>query len=118
MKKVFLILAVCLSTVVSVVAENEKDERTSENLALTTNVSGVVIDKITGEALVGVAVELAGTNMVAYTDFEGNFEIKGVSPGNHIMNISYISYGDENMPIEIKCNKTNKIKIEIADTEN
>lgn len=123
MKKAIVIILAVLSSFSVVMAENgneneAKNNKNSENLNITTNLSGVVLDKITGEVLTGVAVQVEGTDLVAYTDFEGNFEIKGINPGNHNINISYISYSGEIIAVDVKCNKTNKIKVEISESGN
>ena len=53
---------------------------------------GQILDKQTQEALVGVKVELEGTEQVAYTDFEGNYTFKAVKTGNYNISASFISY--------------------------
>lgn len=38
-------------------------------------ISGRVIDKQSGEALAGVRVQVRGSDIVSYTDFEGNYTL-------------------------------------------
>jgi len=71
-------------------------------------VSGQVIDLQTGEALVGVAVTVDGTDVKTYTDFDGNFKINGLAPGTYNLIATYISY--KNSLVE-------NINIESGDTE-
>jgi hypothetical protein len=120
MKKILGLVFVTIFSIGVVIADNEEHNFESKNSSTqaTTNISGVILDKITGEALTGVAVVIDGTNLVSYTDFDGNFEIKGVSFGEHKVNVSYISYGSESMNIDVKYNKTNKLKIEISESGN
>lgn len=56
------------------------------------SLSGTVIDFQSGETLTGVEVSIEGTDLKAYTDFDGNFNIENVKPGNYNIIASYISY--------------------------
>ena len=94
MKKLALLIA--LVSVVSLTFANKVDDkkenaRTSETITQT-NISGTIIDQATGEALVGVKVELEGTGKVAYTDFDGNFTFDAVKRGKYSIKTNYISY--------------------------
>jgi uncharacterized membrane protein len=54
--------------------------------------SGKVIDKKTGESLVGALISIKGTDIKIYSDLEGNFNISNIEPGNYSIEINYISY--------------------------
>jgi hypothetical protein len=58
----------------------------------TITLKGKVVDFNSGESLTGVEVAIEGSTIKAYTDFDGNFEIKDVKPGNYNLVASYISY--------------------------
>ena len=58
-------------------------------LAQSIQVSGRVTSKITGEALVGAAISVKGTNTVTTTDGQGNFQIQVPQIGS-ILVISYV----------------------------
>jgi hypothetical protein len=95
MKKVFLSFLIIGLTVVSY-AKNNNATRTetkapAESMA-TINLSGVVTDKNSNEALVGVEVILEGTNQKVYTDFDGKFSFGNLKPGEYNIVASYISY--------------------------
>lgn len=60
------------------------------------NCKGVVKDN-TGEFVIGASVIVKGTTNGTVTDFDGNFELTGVQPGD-IIQISYVGYN----PQEIK----------------
>lgn len=62
--------------------------------ALTITLKGKVVDFNSGESLTGVEVAIEGSTIKAYTDFDGNFEIKDVKPGNYNLVASYISYNN------------------------
>jgi TonB-dependent receptor len=55
-------------------------------------ISGKILDKKTGEELIGVSVQIEGTSIGAVTDFEGVFTINNVTPGTYNLVVSYISY--------------------------
>ncbi len=77
---------------ITVFAENEKqDVRVSGSE--TTQISGRVIDHLTGENLAGVKISIENSDIVTYTDLDGNFSISVPSAyNNSSLEISYISY--------------------------
>ncbi len=77
------------------------------NSEMSYTLSGVVLDKFTGETLAGVAVALEGTDIVSYTDFDGIFHIPGVYSGNHKLSFRYISYKQEVQTQAVQFNKPN-----------
>src|SRR5574344_2866682 len=58
--------------------------------ALAANIKGKVVDRQTGEALIGATV-MVGDNGCA-TDVNGEFELKGLKRGNLIIIIKYVGY--------------------------
>jgi len=64
----------------------------SNIIAATGSIEGVVIDKKTGETLVGAQIILEGTTTGTVTDFDGHFVIAGIKPGTYNVKVSYISY--------------------------
>jgi predicted nicotinamide N-methyase len=62
------------------------------NAAAKSSVSGKVVDIKTGEALVGVAVAVEGTDQKVYTDLDGNFTINNIDAGHYNLILSLISY--------------------------
>jgi hypothetical protein len=74
----------------AVMAEHDKGK---ENNPADNKVSGKVTDHLTGENLAGVKIMLLNSDVVSYTDFEGNFVLD--VPASHttgMIQISYISY--------------------------
>ena len=110
MKRIFFIIIAIVLTVNTFANNekgNEKKTNKSSTASVTTAINGTVVDQITGEALTGVKVTIEGTNQVVYTDFDGNFSFKSLTPGEYNINVDYISY---------KANKLQKVNIE--GTEN
>lgn len=115
MKKfVFLCLVLLIfgfeSQAVNVVTpKGDKEIEISEMATLaTTSLSGVVLDNETGEALAGVAICFEGSNETVYTDFDGNFKIANVVPGNYNILSSYISYNDNKLK-DVNVNGVNNV---------
>ncbi|MFN3693934.1 MAG: carboxypeptidase-like regulatory domain-containing protein, partial [Ignavibacterium sp.] len=55
-------------------------------------ITGYVLDKETGEPIIGANVLIENSNIGAATDLEGKFIIENVNPGKYNIIISYISY--------------------------
>jgi len=56
------------------------------------SIEGIVRDKETGEPLPSVNIELVGTMLGGYTNTEGYFQIKNVSPGLYTLRFTMIGY--------------------------
>lgn len=54
-------------------------------------ITGKVVDKLTGEELIGVSVSIEGTTNASSTNLEGKYSLK-VQPGIYNLLCSYISY--------------------------
>ena len=55
------------------------------------SISGKIIDKVTGEEIIGAVVKIDGTNTATTTDLSGNYNLK-VAAGNHTIACNFISY--------------------------
>jgi hypothetical protein len=109
MKKAVLILTVIFALGINGFAIKD-DKKTVQ----TTSVKGKVIDQISGEVLAGVMVKIEGTNMTAYTDFDGNFVFEDVAPGNYNIQTSYISYQTNTLKeVNINSLENNCLKVEM-----
>ena len=96
--------------------EGAKSAEPAEAPLQSVTLTGSVIDFTSGEALTGVEVKIDGTDIKAYTDFDGNFEIPDVKPGKYNLIASYISYNNslvENLECEKKENEVN-IKLQAS----
>ncbi|NUQ81851.1 MAG: carboxypeptidase-like regulatory domain-containing protein [Bacteroidetes bacterium] len=80
MKKVLILFFAVLSGVASVSGQT------------TGIITGKVVDKQTGEELIGANVRVADTQIGASSDIDGNYRIAGVPAGPVSLKISYVSY--------------------------
>jgi hypothetical protein len=55
-------------------------------------VTGTVTDKSSNETLAGVEVRVKGTNIVTYTNFDGNFFLPELPAGTYILEFNCITY--------------------------
>ena len=55
-------------------------------------VFGTVVEEATGEPLAGAKIKIVDLNKEIYTDFDGNFLINDLKPGEYNLNISFVSY--------------------------
>ncbi|MEJ2595724.1 MAG: carboxypeptidase-like regulatory domain-containing protein [bacterium] len=89
------ILSIVLAVLFSIsfaFAEGTEGTKSTEQSAQSVTISGNVIDMTTGEALTGVEVLIEGTDKKAYSDFDGNFSIQDLKPGEYNIIASFISY--------------------------
>lgn len=89
MKRTILSL-VFISIIAFSFAGNDKTKETPAPAKVT--VTGSVVDMKTGEALTGVEIMVEGTETKVYSDFDGNFTISNVKPGDYNIVASFISY--------------------------
>ena len=68
--------------------------------------NGRVVDKATGEALVGANVLVVNTNLGAAADIDGKFTIHNIPAGKVTLKISYIGYNAATVDIAMTANAT------------
>jgi hypothetical protein len=77
--------------------------------AQTGAVKGTIVDAQSKEGLIGAIAVIDNTTKGAQSDFEGNFLIDNLDAGDYILNISFISYTSQAIPIKIEANKTTEL---------
>ncbi|MEO8399892.1 MAG: TonB-dependent receptor, partial [Ignavibacteriaceae bacterium] len=84
---------------------------------VTGKIQGKVIDKKTKEPLPGVNVIVQGTSLGAATDFNGEYFILQVPPGEYTVKASMIGYKEVFVKnVQIRVDYTTRIDIEIEET--
>ncbi len=87
--------------------------------ATTGKIGGKVVDKKTGEELIGVTILVDGTSMGASTDFEGKFLIANLKPGMYAVTASYVSYTKKSVKnIEVKAGEVTNVVIALEAVNN
>ncbi|HKK80649.1 MAG TPA: TonB-dependent receptor, partial [Prolixibacteraceae bacterium] len=76
---------------------------------------GTVTDIKTGETIVGASVFLKGTTIGAMSDFDGNFELKNISPGSYALKCSFISYEPQEKEFVISANDELNIDFKLGE---
>ena len=114
MKKLIISLVMCAFVMGVSAKNNAKDnaEPKSENSS-TVQLSGLVVDKDSKEALVGVEVQIEGLNMKTYTDFDGKFSFSNLKPGEYNVTASYISYKKNIVELVDAKNQNNQVSIKL-----
>lgn len=79
------------------------------------NIKGIVIDKQSGEPIVGANVLIENTTIGAATDLEGKFKIRNVNVGKYKIIVSYISYAKLTIKdVEVTAGKDTELKIALT----
>lgn len=96
--------------------ENKKESVPAEANATAMVITGKVVDQVTGEALTGVKVAIEGSDLKAYTDFDGVFKFENLNPGEYDITATFVSYNRNEVQkfnpakdgnhLEIKMNST------------
>jgi hypothetical protein len=108
--KILIALLVAIS--INAQADNGNEVKGDANSiapALTVNVTGQVVDMVTGEALVGVALKV--NNETIYTDFDGNFQTTISNQKTLLLVANLISYNTQELVIEPNSSKSIKVEL-------
>lgn len=82
------------------------------------SIVGKIVDKNTGEALVGVTVSVKGTTIGTSTDLDGKYDLR-VSPGTYSLKIKYISYKEiELTGVEVKAGENTYQNVSLEEISN
>jgi hypothetical protein len=93
--------------------DNTGEAKNADANVATISLSGDVFDIHTGEPLTGVEVSIEGTDLKAYSDFDGHFTIQNVKPGAYNLIASFISYKKSLVEnYELAANKELNIKLQ------
>jgi len=90
------------------------DAATAQATMLNNSITGLVIDNSTGEALAGVEINIEGTQLKTYTDFDGKFSFESLQPGDYKVCTKYISYKKkESRSIKVDRNEMHTLNLEL-----
>jgi hypothetical protein len=80
----------------------------------TGSIKGQIEDSETGEPLIGATVLMQGTTKGAVTDVDGNYIIKEVNAGTYNLVISYVSYEQQILRVEVAQNAAVALNIALV----
>ena len=63
---------------------------------------GTIADSLSGEALPGANVLIAGTSLGTATDLDGNYRISGIPSGPQTVRVSYIGYQPKEVSVNVE----------------
>ncbi|WP_421799707.1 TonB-dependent receptor domain-containing protein [Haliscomenobacter sp.] len=78
-------------------------------------IAGKIIDKASGEALIGATVMVEGTDNGTVTDIEGNFTLE-LNPGTFILVCSYVSYQNEKVQVVAKSGEVTNLNVTMQES--
>lgn len=85
----------------------------------TGKIIGKVIDKTTGETLIGLTVGIDGTTKGAATDIEGRFQIANIAPGKYNISFRYLGYQTKNVTgVEVVDGQSTNLDVIMEQTES
>ena len=88
----------------------------SATWAQTATLKGKITDANTGEELIGAAVIIVGTYKGTATNFEGNYLIEEVKPGDYTVKVSYVGYTEKLFNgIRLNADEVKTLDITLAD---
>lgn len=82
----------------------------------TGKIAGKVINKKTGETLIGLTVKLNGSNAGVSTDIEGRYVLSGLNPGKYSLIFSYLGYQSKLITdIEVSAGKVSAVDVQMEE---
>jgi hypothetical protein len=80
----------------------------------TGSIFGTVKDKNTQESLIGVTLQLEGTQLGAVTDLDGRFKIENISPGSYNIRANFLGYVSQTLfNIVVTSGNSNELNIQL-----
>ena len=80
-------------------------------------VSGILLDKQTGEALIGATVAVKGTSIGTATDMDGKFQLKVTQQPPFTLSFAYVGYGAHEVEIKTAADLKHSFNIKLSSTE-
>lgn len=77
------------------------------------NISGIVVDKASGNKIPFASVRLKETSLGSPTNAEGEFIIRQIPAGDYQLTTTYIGYVTQSIPVTVVAGETLKITVEL-----
>ena len=101
MKRFSIILTIISLLIGSAYADNNIADKGKGNPPTIISIKGIVLDKISGEALAGVKVVVTELDKEVYTDLDGNFEFENLLKDIYNIETEMISYEKQSLKVDI-----------------
>ncbi len=79
----------------------------------TGTIKGVVKDATTGDPLQEALITVAGTYLGDVSDFHGEFEIRNVPPGKHLLLVSLLGYQKMELGVNVQAGEITQVSIQM-----
>ena len=79
--------------------------------AQTGTIKGTVTDSETGETLIGTNIILQGSTIGTLSDFDGNYVLADVKPGDYNVVFSFISFEQQIIRVKVKANEVSTVNV-------
>lgn len=80
-------------------------------------IEGKVVDKKSGETLIGLTVGIDGTTKGAVTDIEGRFVVANLAPGKYSVTFRYLGYQSQTVTgVEVKADAATTLNISMEES--
>lgn len=107
MKRYIIALLAVLATQFNIQAEDLDTKRTNANI------SGHVVEKLTGEHLPYATIRLKDTNIGITTDDTGHYELDNLPEGDQTIEVSMVGFKTINQKVKIKKGSKQKFNFEL-----
>ncbi len=77
-------------------------------------ISGIVIDNLNGEPLIGANVMLKGTSIGASSNIEGHFSITNIPSGDYVLRVQYLGYEAKELKVTVLPNKRLEFNVKLS----
>jgi outer membrane receptor protein involved in Fe transport len=109
--RLFITVAILIALFCSVLSVKAQ---TSSNS--TGKIAGKIVDSKSGEPVIGANVGIQGTTNGDATDIDGNYEIRGLDPGNYTVTVTYISYAQKNITdVAVNAGETTTLNVSLQE---
>ncbi len=77
-------------------------------------VTGSVVDSATKKGIAKATVTIAGTKLSAVTTDAGQFVLRGIDPGKHVINVKLFGYRSASISVEVNGGQETKTRVVLA----
>ncbi len=110
MKTLSTISSVILFAITLTIHAGDNNTPSSNSTSI---IQGSIADGVSGESLAGVMIKIEGTNQIAFTDFDGNYQFASVKPGVYSIIATMVSYAPTASYFVVKSSASKSVNIKM-----